>query len=298
MMIVYFNGEYMPKDEVRISPDDRGFLLADGTYEVVRIYDGKPFCLPNHLRRFANSLGKIHIEFPDTGVFEAVTGELIRRNGMGRAEASLYIQITRGEGPRRHPFPEPGTKPTVYAAVTPVVPPAEKWESGVKVVLTPDIRWLRCDIKSISLLANVLAAQQAREQKAEEAVFVRDGVITEGTHTNVCSVSGGRVLTHPAGRLILDGITLEVVREICGETSIAFEERPFTEAELMAADEVFLLGTTTEIMPVVQIGPMKVGSGSPGLLTRRLQRAFFMKTRGREPDPDFDRIQRKKPGEF
>ena len=200
-MIVYFNGEYMPKEEVRISPDDRGFLLADGTYEVVRIYGGRPFRLPNHLRRFANSLGQIRIDFPDTGVFEAVTGELIRRNGLDREEASLYIQVTRGVGPRRHPFPESGTPPTVYAAVTPVVPPAENWEKGVKVILAPDIRWLRCDIKSISLLANVLAAQQAREQKAEEALFVRNGVVTEGTHTNVCAVSGGTVRTHPAGRL-------------------------------------------------------------------------------------------------
>jgi D-alanine transaminase len=279
-MIVYFNGEYMPKEEVRISPDDRGFLLADGTYEVVRIYGGKPFRLPNHLRRFANSLGQIHIDLPDTGVFEAVTGELIRRNGLDREEASLYIQVTRGTGLRRHSFPEAGTPPTVYAAVTPVVPPAENWEKGVKVILAPDIRWLRCDIKSISLLANVLAAQQAREQKAEEALFVRNGLVTEGTHTNVCAVSGGIVWTHPAGRLILDGITLEVVREICSETSIVFEERPFTEAELILADEVFLLGTTTEIMPVVQIGPSIVGTGSPGPLTRRLQKAFYEKTRG------------------
>jgi D-alanine transaminase len=279
-MIVYFNGGFMPKEEVRISPDDRAFLFADGTYEVVRIYAGKPFRLQNHLRRFSNSLGQLGIEFPDTGVFETVAVELIRRNGPGLEEASLYIQVTRGVGPRRHPFPETGTPPTVYAAVSPVEPPIEKWEKGVKVILTPDIRWLRCDIKSVSLLANVLAAQQALEQKAEEAVFVRDGVVTEGTHTNVCAVSGGKLLTHPAGRLILDGITLEVVREICRETEIPFEERPFTEAELLRADEAFLLGTTTEIMPVVQIGSALVGTGLPGPLTRRLQRNFSMKTRG------------------
>jgi D-alanine transaminase len=280
-MIVYFNGEFIPKENVRISPDDRGFLFADGTYEVVRIYGGKPFRLAGHLRRFASSLGQMLLDFEDTGAFEGVTGELIRRNGLDHGEAALYIQITRGVGPRSHPFPEPGTRPTVYASVSPVVPPVEKWEKGVKAILVPDIRWLRCDIKSISLLANVLAAQQAREQNAEEAVFVRDGVVTEGTHTNVCAVSKGTVRTHPTGQTILDGITREVVREICRDFGIPFEEKAVTESEILQADEAFLLGTTTEIMPVVQLGSATVGTGSPGPLTRRLQEAFFMKTRGK-----------------
>jgi len=282
-MIVYYNGEYMSKENVRISPDDRGFLFADGTYEVVRIYEGKPFRVANHLKRFANSLSQMRLEFPDTGVFEAVTRELIRRNDLDREEASLYIQITRGVGPRRHPFPEPSTLPTVYASVSPVTPPVAEWKRGVKAILVPDTRWLRCDIKSISLLASVLAAQQARELGAEEAIFVRDGLVTEGTHTNVCAVSGGTVRTHPAGVTILDGITREVVAEICAENGIPFEERPITESEFRRADEAFLLGTTTEIMPVVRIDGNPVGNGTPGPLTRRLQEAFFLKTRGRPP---------------
>ncbi len=282
-MIVYFDGEFMPKENVRISPDDRGFLFADGTYEVVRIYGGKPYRLADHLRRFANSLGQMRLNFPDTGVFEGVTTELIRRNGLGHDEATLYIQITRGVGPRSHPFPEAGTRPTVYASVSPVVPPVEKWENGVKAILVPDTRWMRCDIKSISLLANVLAAQQARERGAEEAVFVREGVVTEGTHTNVCAVLAGTVRTHPTGQTILDGITREAVREICLETGIPFEEKAVTESEILRAEEVLLLGTTTEIMPVVQFGSAPVGAGSPGPLTRRLQKAFFLKTRGGAP---------------
>ena len=283
-MVVYFNGEFMPKENVRISPDDRGFLFGDGTYEVVRIYGGRPFRLAGHLRRFANSLGQMRLDFPDISAFEGVTSELIRRNGLDHGEASLYIQVTRGVGPRSHPFPEPGTVPTVYASVSPVMPPVEKWKKGVKAILVPDIRWLRCDIKSVSLLANVLASQQAREQDAEEALFVRDGVVTEGTHTNVCAVREGPVKTHPADRTILDGITLEAVREICRDLGIPFEETAVTESGILHADEVFLLGTTTEIMPVVRLGSAPVGTGLPGPMTRRLQEAFFLKTRGR-PSP-------------
>jgi D-alanine transaminase len=280
-MIVYFNGEFMPKEEVRISPDDRGFLLADGTYEVIRIYRGRPFRLEGHLDRFANSLEQIHLDYADLPTVERVAGELIRRNGLENGEASLYIQITRGVGPRRHPFPEPGTPPTVYACVSAVVPLADKWRTGVKAIFVPDTRWSRCDIKSVSLLANVLAAQRAKEQDAEEAIFVRNGIVTEGTHTNVCAVIDGKVWTHPAGTAILDGITREVVKEICAELGIPFMERPVSDTQFMRADEAFLLGTTTEIMPVVQIGSRPVGAGSPGPLTRRLQDAFLLKTRGK-----------------
>jgi len=283
-MIVYFNGEFMPKEDVRISPDDRGFLLADGTYEVIRIYRGRPFRLEDHLDRFANSLEQIRLDFSDLRTLSGVTGELIRRNSLENGEASLYIQITRGVGPRRHPFPEPGTPPTVYACVSAVVPPVAKWRTGIKAILVPDTRWSRCDIKSVSLLANVLAAQQAKEINAEEAIFVRNGLVTEGTHTNVCAVFDEKVRTHPAGTAILDGITREVVREICTELDIPFMERPVSDTQFVEADEAFLLGTTTEIMPVVQIGSTPVGPGSPGPLTRRLQDAFFRKTRGTERD--------------
>jgi D-alanine transaminase len=282
-MIVYFNGEFMPKEEVRISPDDRGFLLADGTYEVIRIYGGRPFRLEDHLERFANSLEQIRLEGADLPAMERMAGELIRRNGLENGEGSLYIQITRGVGPRRHPFPEPGTPPTVYASASALVPPEDKWRTGVKAILVPDTRWSRCDIKSVSLLANVLAAQAAKEQNAEEAVFVRNGMVTEGTHTNVCGAFDGQVWTHPAGNAILDGITREVVREICSELGISFMERAFTDVQFLEADEAFLLGTTTEIMPVIRINSTDVSSGIPGAMTRRIQDAFYLKTRGKSP---------------
>jgi D-alanine transaminase len=278
-MIVFFNGQFLPKENVRISPDDRGFLFADGTYEVVRIYRGKPFRLDDHIKRFANSIEQVRLDYSNVGAFATVAEELIRRNSLENSEASLYIQITRGSGPRHHAFPEPGTPPTVYACVNPVTPPAEKWERGVKVILVPDIRWSRCNIKSISLLANVLAAQQARELDAEEAVFVRDGFVTEGTHTNVCAVFDGCVWTHPADETILDGITREVVKEICGRLGVPFVERPFSEERFRLADEAFLLGTTTEIMPVTRIDDARIGNDTPGQLTRRLQDAFSRKTR-------------------
>jgi D-alanine transaminase len=280
-MIVFFNGEFKPKEDVRISPDDRGFLLADGTYEVIRIYRGRPFRLEDHMDRFANSLGQIRLDGVDLTTIERTAGELIRRNGLENGESSLYIQITRGVGPRRHPFPERGTPPTVYASVSAVVPPADKWRTGVKAILVPDTRWSRCDIKSISLLPNVLASQQAKEQDADEALFVRNGMVTEGTHTNVCAVFDGKVWTHPAGIAILGGITREVVREICAELGIPFIERPVSDTRFLEADEAFLLGTTTEIMPVVRVDSTDVSSGIPGPLTRRIQDAFFLKTRGR-----------------
>jgi D-alanine transaminase len=278
-MIVFFNGEFKPKEDVRISPDDRGFLLADGTYEVIRIYQGRPFRLEDHMDRFANSLEQIRLDGVDLTTIEGTAGELIRRNGLENGESSLYIQITRGVGPRRHPFPERGTPPTVYACVSVVVPPADKWRTGVKAILVPDTRWSRCDIKSISLLPNVLASQQAKEQDADEALFVRNGMVTEGTHTNVCAVFDGKVWTHPAGIAILDGITREVVKEICAELGVPFIERPVSDTRFLEADEVFLLGTTTEIMPVVRVDSTDVSSGIPGPLTRRIQDAFFLKTR-------------------
>jgi D-alanine transaminase len=278
-MIVYFNGRYMPKEQVVISPDDRGFLFADGTYEVVRIYRGKPYRIKDHLGRFAESLSKIRIHFADTLVFESITEELITQNGLEKAEAALYIQITRGVAPRRHPFPDPSTSPTVYAYVYPVKPDTVKWESGVKVILVPDIRWSRCDIKSVSLLANVLAAQEASDQEAEEAVFVRNGFITEGTHTNVSAVFAGEVWTHPANEFILGGITREAVRELCLEAGIGFLEKPIPYDQFMKADEAFLLGTTTEIMPVVEVNGKRIGTGRRGPVTKRLQELFDEMTR-------------------
>jgi D-alanine transaminase len=278
-MIVFYNGRYMEKADVRIDPEDRGFMLADGTYEFVRIYRGKPFRLREHLRRFVNSLTQIRL-LPPAGVdFETVASELICRNGLEEAESALYLQVTRGAAPRRHPFPDPSVPPTVYAALVPVTAPEDKWRDGVSAITVPDTRWGHCDIKSIGLLPNVLAAQEAAEAGAEEAIFIRNGVVTEGTHTNVAAVFEGTVRTHPTGTAILDGITREVTRECCGDEGIPFVEEPVPEPFFRAADEIFIMGSSTELMPVVRLDGKPVGAGIPGPVVRRLQSAFVRRTR-------------------
>jgi D-alanine transaminase len=273
-MIVFFDGQFLPKDEVRISPDDRGFLLADGAYEVVRVYQGRPFLMDEHLRRLRYSLGEVRISPPQVEEVPGVARELIRRNDLAQGEASIYIQVTRGVAPRKHAFPAEPTAATLYVTASPFVPRPEKWEKGVSVVLVPDTRWARCDIKSLALLPNVLASQAAAEQGAEEAVFVRDGLLTEGAHTNVCAVLDGVLFTHPATHRILAGITRGLVLKLCAELGIPYREEAVGADALTAASEAMILGTTTEIMPVIEVDGRPVGDGRPGPVTRRLQGAF------------------------
>jgi D-alanine transaminase len=275
-MIVYFNDRFIPKEDVRVSPDDRGFLFADGAYEVIRSYHGRLFKAEDHLRRMRRSLRELRIVGPDADSLGDIAGELIQVNDLGDGDAAVYIQITRGVGPRRHSFPDPDREipPTVYVSAYPIQPPRKKWEDGVKIILVPDIRWARCDIKSVALVPNVLASQQAKERGAEEAVFVRDGAITEGSHTSFCAVFDGQLTTCPKTNYILAGITREVVLELCGELGIPFREFPIFERKLREADELVILGTTTEVMPVVQVNDWRVGDGKPGPITRKLQQAF------------------------
>ena len=273
-MIVYFNGHFIPKEDVKISPDDRGFLFADGVYEVIRSYDGRLFKAENHLNRMDRSLRELRIDGPDEESLRDIAEKLIPYNHFGDGDAVLYIQITRGVAPRRHSFPDKETRPTIYACPSPLQPPEEKWESGVKVILVPDIRWARCDIKSVALLPNVLASQQAVERGAEEAVLVRDGVITEGSHSNFCAVFDGQLVTYPKSNYILSGITRGVVLDLCNELNIPSREAPILERELKEADELMILGTTIEVMPAVQVDDWKVGDGKPGPITVRLQQAF------------------------
>ena len=278
-MIVYLNGDYLPKENARISVDDRGFLFADGTYEVVRIYNGRLFRFPDHLNRLERSLREIRINSNDLPDLLGIAEKLIQNNSLSEADANLYIQITRGAAPRNHRFPARGTPSTVYVTAYPAEPPLEQWEQGVRVILVPDIRWNRCDIKSISLLPNVLASQSAKDAEAHEAIFVRNGTITEGTHTNFAAVFGNRLWTHPADNHILDGITRDVTLEICPRIDVDVIEEAIPEKKLQEADECLLLGSTTEIMPVVQINSSPVGNGLPGPVTRKLQQTFQKITR-------------------
>lgn len=273
-MIVYFSGQFLPKEEVRISPDDRGFLLADGVYEVIRIYGGQPFLMAEHLRRLQYSLDQLRIALPQIEELPGVAQELIQHNELVADDGTIYIQVTRGVAPRTHAFPPRPTPPTCYVTASPFSPRQEKWDDGVTVTLVSDIRWGRCDIKSLALLPNVLASQEAKERGAEEAIFVREGMITEGAHTNLCAVLDGQLVTHPATHQILAGITRGLVLDLCGQLGIPCRQDPIPSTALRAASEVMILGTTTEIMPVVQVDGWQVGDGHPGPITRRLQRAF------------------------
>jgi D-alanine transaminase len=273
-MIAYFNSNFVPKEEIRISPDDRGFVFGDGVYEVIRTYRGKLFKMDEHLRRLERSLREIRIAGVDIEVLNQVSEDLIKRNDLSTKDATIYIQITRGVAPRKHAFPEQATLPTTYLTVSPINSAHHGTDGRAKVILVPDNRWARCDIKTVALLPNVLANQQAAEQGADEAVFVRDGAVTEGSHSNFFAIVDGELVTYPRSNYILGGVTRQVVLQLCRDLSISVREFPVLQNELRYADELFLSGTTTEVLPIVQVDEWTVGDGKPGPITRRLQKAF------------------------
>lgn len=272
-MIVHLNGQFLPKEQARISPDDRGFLFADGAYEVVRAYRGHLFRAREHWERFDASLLALRIARPAGLDYSALCTELLQRNQLAESEATVYLQISRGAAPRKHAFPAE-VAPTVYGFAAPFANPVEKWAGGVKVITVPDQRWARCDIKSISLLPNVLANQLAQEAGAHEAVLVRDGFALEGSLSNFAVVMDGVVRTAPRSNYILPGVTRLVALGLCAAMGIPVKEFPVAESELRCVQEAMLFGTTNEVMPVVQINDRTLGDGQPGPITRRLQQAF------------------------
>lgn len=274
---VYLNGSYLPKDEAHLSPDDRGFLFADGIYEVVRAYGGQFYAMHSHLERMANGLRSLRIDGVNVAGLAAVCDELLRRNGLEKADALVYIQVTRGAAVRGHGFPDPPVPPTVYAATMPFKVKGDPAE-GVAVITAPDHRWTRCDIKSVALLPNCMAFQDAQDAGAQEAVLVRDGVALEGTHTSFFAVLDGVVRTAPRSNYILPSITRQVVLDICGEHDIPVAEEPVLLHEIRVADELFLAGTTMEIMPIVQVDGRAVGNGKPGPVSRKLLEHFHAHT--------------------
>jgi D-alanine transaminase len=281
MVIAYFNGQFLPKEDIKISPDDRGFVFADGVYEVIRAYQGRLFKADLHMQRLARSLRELRMPGPALAELPEVAARLIRENHLENGDALVYLQITRGAAPRRHPFPPDDTPPTVYAAASPFRLDPDRAKRGVKIILTPDTRWARCDIKSIALLPNVLATQQAVENDAIEAVFVRDGVVTEGAASNFGAVFHGQLVTHPHSNTILAGITREVVLELCRHLHLPVNEFPIFEHDLPHAEEMMILSTAQEVMPVVQVNHWTVGSGQPGPITTALQQAFHELTQVR-----------------
>jgi D-alanine transaminase len=275
--VVYFNGAYVPKDEVRISPDDRGFVFSDGVYEVVRSYGGRIFELDPHLRRLADGLAAIEIGGVDVFAIGGVFREVLARNGLDASDATIYLQVTRGAAPRTHWFPDPPPPPTVYVESKPFTPRGDP-AVGIDVITVPDIRWTRCDIKTVGLLPNTLAHQRARVAGAFEAVFIRDSVAIEGTASNLFAVVDGEVRTAPANNLILPGVSREVVLRLCRQHGIRHVETPVFVEDLARASEVFLTGTSIEVMPVVRVDGRAVANGVPGPMARRLLDLFRAET--------------------
>jgi D-alanine transaminase len=273
-MLVYLNGSFIPNGDARISVDDRGFVFADGIYEVIRVYDGRLFMAEAHAQRMRAGLGAIRIQDAGEAVLAAAE-RLLDENDLRHGDATIYIQITRGVAPRRHAFPEGSVPPTVYVTAKPFRQhPTSYWDDGVAAITVPDTRWSRCDIKSISLLPNVLANQAAREAGAFEALFVRDGVIIEGSHSNLFAVLDGEIITYPECNYILPGITRRLVLELARELALPVREGHLLQERMSDVEEMFLTGTTTEVMPVTRVDAQRVADGRPGPVARRLQQAF------------------------
>jgi len=273
------NGRFVPLAEARVSVLDRGFLFADGVYEVIPVYGGRPFRLGEHLARLSRSLSELAIANPhDDKGWIALADRLVKDNGGG--DKSVYLQVTRGAPEKRaHPFPA-NTAPTVVGLCNPLVlPDAAALRDGVAAITRPDIRWGRCDIKSIALLANILASQAAREHASNETILHRDGRVTEGASSNVYAVRGGTVITAPKGPEILSGITREALLGLLRLANVPVQERALALDELRSADEIWISSSTREVLAVTTLDGKPVGSGKPGPLWKQTHPQFQRLTR-------------------
>lgn len=271
--VVYLNGQYLRLADAKVSVLDRGFIFGDGIYEVVPFYRGKPFRMDEHLARLERSLASIGID-PGYGPeqWRALVNAIASRTTL--EYFTIYLQVTRGPAKRDHAFPK-APEPTVFAMASPFTPPdAELREQGLTAISIPDIRWLRCEIKSISLLGNVLAKQQAVEAGVDEVLQFRDGFLTEGASCNVWIALNGVLLAPPLDNLILEGIRYRFLEQLAGQAGIPFEARKITEDEVAQADEIMLSSATKEVLPVVQYNGKPVGSGKPGPIYAALRCAY------------------------
>jgi len=266
-MIVYVNGRCLPLEQASISPFDRGFLFGDAIYEVVRFHRGRPFHLEEHLSRMREGLDALRIE-ADAGFYVPAAELLLAENGLAEGDAIVYAQVSRGAAPRTHAFPPEGTRPTVFAFARASDPPPA--EGGGRAILVPDERWGRCDIKTVMLLPNVLAAQQAREAGMTDAILVRDGVALEATKANLFASIGGRVRTAPLSHAILPGVTRGATIAAARAIGFPVEERAFSVDEMLSAEEVFLASTTLWTYSLVEIAARRIGDGRPGPVAARL----------------------------
>ncbi|MDR3587177.1 MAG: D-amino-acid transaminase [Desulfosporosinus sp.] len=269
------DGRVIDLDEKIVRMEDRGHQFGDGAYEVTKVYNGKLFAYEPHLARLERSLQELRIPLEYSMIDLVRFHELLIEKSEIK-EGNIYLQVTRGTAPRVHNFP--GTvKSCLTMSIRPSGSNTELREKGVKAITVPDERWLRCDIKSLNLLGNVLAKQQAKEAGFYEAILVRDGYLTEGSSSNFYAIKDGEIWTHPVNNLILNGITRKIVIDIARSLNIKVIETPFTVEFAQSCDETFLTSTTNEVMPVIGVGSKKINNGIVGPVTRKLQQAYTNK---------------------
>lgn len=270
MTTVYLNGVFLPIEQACVPVLDRGFLFGDGVYEVIPVYGGTLFRLEEHLQRLDHSLAGIRITNPlSRALWRDTLDELVERNGGG--DQSIYFQITRGAAPKRdHAFPA-NVLPTIFMMSTPLAPlPEDLAQNGIAAITLADIRWQKCDIKAITLLPNVLLRQEAIDHGAAEAILLRDGLAVEGAASNLFIVKDGTIITPPKSPHLLPGITRDLILELAAEHKVPHRETVITEAELRAADEVWLTSSTKEILPVTRLDNSAVSGGKPGPVWAKL----------------------------
>jgi len=270
---VFLNGEYLPADQAHVSVLDRGFLLGDGVYEVIPVYQGLPFCLNEHLQRLQRSLDGVRMANPySIEQWSEIIARLVRDNE-GENQA-VYLQVTRGVAPRDHVFPE-GVEPTAFVMTNPIKPLPEWYkQDGIKAITVKDIRWAQCDIKAITLLPNSLLRQQAQDAGAQEAILIRDGYMTEGSASNSYAVLDGVIYTAPKDEKVLPGITRDVVLELARSAGVSYREQAVSAEQLKQADEIWISSSTRELLPVTTLDDMPVGSGKPGPVWQQLDALY------------------------
>jgi D-alanine transaminase len=270
---IIYNGKLTERSKISVDIEDRGYQFGDGIYEVIRVYNGSLFTGDEHLQRLIDSARSIQINIPySIPELREQLLKLVEENELKLG--IIYLQVTRGVSPRNHLFPAADAEPVYMAYTRELQSPSAAIEKGVSAITVEDIRWLRCDIKSLNLLPNLLAKQKASEAGCFEALQHRDCTVTEGSSSNIWIVVDGKIKTHPATNLILNGITRRVIVEISRKNGFDILEESFSIDEMLNADEVFLTGTTTEVMPLIEIDKQKIGNGNPGPVTKQLQSLF------------------------
>lgn len=274
MQQAWLNGEWCKLDEVRISPLDRGFLFGDGVYEVIPVYNRKVFALGPHLERLKHSLSAIRVPNPYTDdEWRKLCDELVERHVW--PNQTLYIQVTRGLQPQRDHTPEDCLVPTVFAYSSELKPlPEALLQSGIRCITAEDIRWKRCDIKAITLLPNVMMKMAAQEAGADDAILIRNGMVVEGTASNVMIVENHTLVTPPLDHCLLGGITRQILLQVAQESGLEVKEEPISLLRLHQADEIWLTSSTKEALPVVEIDGQPVGKGTPGPIWKQMRSAY------------------------